>query len=359
VSRLAAQESNSRYTRMSAAAAGEGALDLSSVQATSVSSGDSSSDYGIGSTNDDGNDSNAGLSPLQCLSKLESLKLRPLLQALAKLKWGTFGPDYANVDAHVAAAAEKSQGAADTVFLCEQRGALASHQQPHHALFLEHLGLFVNALLMGAKVAEIRERWADCATVYDKVVDFLHYSGRYTDHTGISVHDLVRSAKERYAINAVSASAGPTPPSRYAEPNTYLSVQCNMDISRVCVWAATSYFSAGNFERSEALARRALQGLALSPARSAAAASRSPRQGGFNGFDSCHAAAPTIQEKLHAASKCVTQPAASGQSVGGGGYSHLPHPVTSLSFDRACEDAQALVRFFASRDYRNKHQGSH
>jgi hypothetical protein len=157
------------------------ALELSSVRAASV-------DSDRGSSASDCHDSGAGLTPLQCLSQFENNKLRPLLRDLAKLKWGTFSYDYSTVDEHVAAAAAEAKTAStsgstsksrarttttttstsktSTVFLAQQGQVLAPHQQPHHALFLEHLGLFVCALLMGAKVAEARGQWADCATVY-------------------------------------------------------------------------------------------------------------------------------------------------------------------------------------------------
>ena len=181
---------------------------------------------------------------------------------------------------------------------------------------------------------------------YGKVVDFLHYSGRYTDHSGVSVHDLQRAAKERYAINAVSASAGPAPPSAYAEPCTYLSAACNRDICKVCVQCAQAHFSAANFEQSKIMATRALQGLALHPAAAGVAGGPSYGQSksqssSSNAFDSCHAAVPSIPQKLSAAR-------------GGGLVSVGAAPVLGApSVDRTYEEALALVRFFAAREHRS------
>ncbi len=292
-------------------------------------------------------DSNEVMTADQMLMKYETRTLRPLLKDLAKLKWGVFHSDYDMIEAHVAISTASTP-------LCSQKPSAATHvhstesqvpsyERPHHSLFLEHLGMFSNALLLGAKVAEIRKNWNDCACIYSKVIDFMTYSGRYTDHTGISVNDLVTTAQRRYAINAVSASDGPTPPHPLAEPRLKLSIGCNFDISRVCVWCAIAYFSACNFAKSKIMATKALQSLALVPPSIGASGLGNGRQ---NGYDSHHTVAPSIVENLNAAKKGLPPPPVGNQSA--------TYSITSLSYDRTYQEAQSLLRYFSSLEYKQR-----
>jgi diamine N-acetyltransferase len=310
--------------------------------------------------------------PMQAIIKFEKIKLRPILQRLAKLKWETFAQDYQILDEKRQFEQEQEQehiiGFINFNYFAPKTGGNHSNHsnnvscngqpQPHHALFLEHLGMFCNGLLLGAKITELRCQWKDSSSVYAKVIDFMKYSGRYTDHSGISVNDLIMNARTRYSINAVSASTGPVPPYTVCTPRD-ISIDCNFDIARVRVWCANTLFSAGEFKKSEIMANVALQTLALGRGTNINCSTSGYSPTRFNAFDTCHI--DNKKESIDNVIRNIT-PLKSSISVAdipGNVYSNLYGIQRNRNREREryheeYEQASALVRYFSESNFKHK-----
>ena len=186
-----------------------------------------------------------------------------------------------------------------------------------------------------------------------KVVEFMMYSGKFSEHVGVSGYDVQLRANTRRAVNVLCAwlprgtsedtkgykAMGPffdAPP---------ISAVGNMDVCKVRAAWAQALFSAGRFDKAREEAVQAVQGLAL-------AGCPSPQGGGGGGycagargclpnsvFQRSHMTAPTVHEALRGQS-----------SVCYGGDRRQP-PHLFVSYAEAYQQALALVRYGAKADF--------
>ena len=212
------------------------------------------------------------------LRLFEVSKLHPILHDLVALKASMFADDYRRMEAVLQIHARKQalqptkDDIAQDILRCLPSDT--SDEEPHHALFLEHLGMLGHAFLLCARITELRGLWSDSATLYRKVIEHMVYSGRYSDQVGVSELDMQLRARSRRAINALCAApqlpAGSSQPTsgliNQAHPRrrfTPLGTVGNADICVVRSQCAQALFSCGCFAESNQMANEALRGLAL------------------------------------------------------------------------------------------------
>jgi len=285
------------------------------------------------------------------LRTFERSKLRPLLEDLVALKGegGVFCEDYAAMEARLCGQGQ-GQGQREGVSRDFSGAGAEPRESPHRELFLEHLAMFCSAILLSTRVTELRGQWSETAQLQLKVIEYMTYSGRFSEHVGVSGYDVELRARTRRAINALCAPPTDVPGFHALGPffdAPSLSDVGNMDICKVRAKCAQALFSAGRFDEAKALAEQAVQGLALS-----CLGTRAGYSSGSRGsmpesvFWRSHMAVPSVHEVL-CGQPCVLY---------SGGADPAPY---FESYAAAFQQALSLVLYSSKADLTAQRQKQH